>query len=141
MLGDDADVVGGQAVAVERFSERPRGRERAEAGGRDARVQAVGERARVGEHAADRQAERERDVASRHELRAAALGFDEAGAAGVVRAAGLVRREAHRLEVFARRRRAHVREADHALGREVVEAAREHGQRLPGDDLVVRDLE
>ena len=109
--------------------QRPRRAERAQAGGGDRRVQAVGEAARVGQHAAHRQPERERDVAAHDELRSAALGLDEAGAADVVGARGLVRREAHRVEVVAGRGRAHVGEADHPLGREVVEAAGEHGQR------------
>ena len=104
-------------------------------------VHAVGEAAGVGEHAAHRQAERERHVAAHDEQRAPALGLDEAAAADVVGARGLVRRDAHRLEVVAGGGRAHVAEADQALGREVVEAAGEHGQRLAGADLVVRLLE
>ncbi len=102
VLGDDADVISGQAVALAGASrERPRGGERAEAGGRDARVQAVGEAARVGEDAADREAEGERDVTADDELRAA-LGLDEAGAPWCHwRATASSRRETHRVEVLA----------------------------------------
>ncbi len=52
-----------------------------------------------------------------------------------------MRRQAHRLEVVAGGRRAHLAEADEALGREVVEAAGEDRQRLARADRVVRGLQ
>ena len=130
-----------QSTRQRRVRAAERGRQHAHPRRRDRRLQAVGEAARVGEHAAHRQAERERDVAAHDEQRAAALRLDEAAPAHVVGARALVRRDAHRVELVAGRGRAHVAEADEPLGREVVEAAREHRQRLAGADLVVRLLE
>ncbi len=146
MLGDHRDVVDGQAQTTQAPRERrvgPPGRrtEDPQAGRRDRALDPVRERARVGEHRADRQAELERDVAADDEQRSPALRLDEPAPSQVARSRRLLRVDAQRVELIARRGRTHVPEADQPLGREVVEAPRQHRAGLAAEDLVVRLLQ
>ena len=119
-----------------RLASAEAGRQSADAGRRDRRVHAVGERGRVGDDAEDGQAHAGRDVAAGEQQRAAALGLHEPAASAVVGPADPALVDAlgeHGPGVGGGR---HVGEADDALGAEVVEATGHHELGLAEADLV-----
>ncbi len=141
VLGQHADVVGGQADLRQRLGQRRLAsttacRKRADAGRRDRRVDAVRERAGVRDDREHGQAHTSCDVTACQQDRAATLRLDESAVAAIVGAAEVAVLDAlglHGCRVGGGR---HVGEADDAFDAQVVESAGDDELRLAELDLV-----